>query len=168
MGIFTRCKFSLMSREGSCLVKISAGKCSFDCGFYCKHLTNYFSFSDVLKQRSLKHAIYTSHLQLWLRGMWQGPIALWLCGLRFFIASSYNVITVIQAPLGPVTRKPDPPILVPPGPNISKYLDPPDNLFQFCWNIWTPRNKNFWNIWTSLKYFIPPSFYQHIAWQPEG
>ena len=32
----------------------------------------------------------------------------------------------------PVTRKPDPPFLVPPGPNISKYLDPPDNLFQFC------------------------------------
>ena len=32
----------------------------------------------------------------------------------------------------PVTRKPDPPFLVPPGPNISKYLDPPDYLFQFC------------------------------------
>ena len=31
-----------------------------------------------------------------------------------------------------VTRKMDPPFLVPPGPNISKYLDPPDNLFQFC------------------------------------
>ena len=31
----------------------------------------------------------------------------------------------------PVTRKVYPPFLVP-GPNISKYLDPPDSLFQFC------------------------------------
>ena len=29
-------------------------------------------------------------------------------------------------------KKIGPPIFDPPGPNISKYLDPPDNLFQFC------------------------------------
>ena len=37
-----------------------------------------------------------------------------------------------------------PPFLVSLGRNILKYLDPPNNLFQFCWNIWTPWNKNYW------------------------
>ena len=29
-------------------------------------------------------------------------------------------------------KKTGSPIFGSPGPNISKYLDPPDNLFQFC------------------------------------
>ena len=47
---------------------------------------------------------------------------------------SYNssVSSMFAQPKWPVTRKPDPPFLAPPGPNISKYLDPPDNIFQFC------------------------------------
>ena len=69
---------------------------------------------------------------------------------------THIVLYIISA--GPVTRKVDPHFLFPPGPNISKYLDPWDSLFQFRWNFWTPRNKNFWYIWAPLKYFIPLEF----------
>ena len=34
----TQCKFSQISGERSCIVKISASQCSFDCGFYCKSI----------------------------------------------------------------------------------------------------------------------------------
>ena len=34
--IFTRCKFLEILQEG--LVKVSARRCSFDCGFYCNHI----------------------------------------------------------------------------------------------------------------------------------
>ena len=44
----------------------------------------------------------------------------------------YGIFGCGLGPTCPVTRKMDPPFLVPPGPNILKYLDPPDNLFQFC------------------------------------
>ena len=46
------------------------------------------------------------------------------CGLIKKLSGSWND--------RPVTRNLDPPFLIPPVPNISKYLDPPDNLFQFC------------------------------------
>ena len=38
---------------------------------------------------------------------------------------NYNMV-------GAVTRKPDPPFLVSPGPNISKYLDPRIIYFNFA------------------------------------
>ena len=42
---------------------------------------------------------------------------------------------------GPVTRKPDPPFLVPPGPNISKYLDPRIIYFNFVEIFGPPGTK---------------------------
>ena len=43
--------------------------------------------------------------------------------------------------LGLVTRKMDPPFLVPPGPNISKYLDPRIIYFNFTEIFGPPGTK---------------------------
>ena len=48
---------------------------------------------------------------------------------KSFILLEFNSINTLGILVKSVTQKVDPPFLVPPGPNISKYLD--------------PRNKNF-------------------------
>ena len=54
--IFTKCKFLLISRLGSCLMKISASQCSFYCGFYCKHLAKWIKLSYT--QKFLRYEIF--------------------------------------------------------------------------------------------------------------
>ena len=53
-------------------------------------------------------------------------IVLWCLSVLITVEPIKSVL------LRPVTRKQDPPFLVPPGPNISKYLDPPVIYFNFA------------------------------------
>ena len=53
----------------------------------------------------------------------------------------------------------DPPYLVPPGPNILKYLDPPDNLFQLA-EIFGPPELKILNYLDTFEIFYPPLIWQ--------
>ena len=62
------------------------------------------------------------------------------CVLLYMNTDSQNLINVVLMQ-GTVTQKVDPPYLVPPGPNISKYLDPRIIYFKLAEIFGPPGTK---------------------------
>ena len=53
----------------------------------------------------------------------------------------WRILWLILRLFRPVTKKMDPPEIVPPGPNTSKYLDPPVQLLQSSAEVFGPPLK---------------------------
>ena len=66
---------------------------------------------------------------------------------RFLATVRCSLVRCAKLPW-PVTKNLIPPDLVPPGPNISKYLDPPELIFQKYIEIYGPP----------LKEMVPPRY----------